>query len=340
MTSHSFNSPSLRIRSAMYGRPSGNAPVFSIVLPTYNRPELLRRAISSVCRQTFRDFELIVVDDGSTMSCRSAIPDPRDARIQLIRNPSNIGVAGTRNVGIEAARGTYISFIDDDDEYRSSFLSSTYACLKNTPASTGLSWCSVEYIRYAKEPTGTQRTEVREFATKYRNRCALFNKFLSIGMGFGVTIKASCLKKVGGFNTELKVGSDTDFFFRILSEGFAPVAVPGVHVVLHDHPMTRLNSPATLPERIRACERFLRQYSEFMDKYPPIRTGLLDYLASLKTRAQSSGMANEVLPVGAARYSSERLRFLGTGGWLAAIVKRWKRNTMREEKRPSARTLH
>ena len=76
VTSHRFKSPSRRIRAAMYGRPSRSAPVFSIVLPTYNRPEMLRRAISSVCRQTFRDFELIVVDDGSTTSCLSAFRIP------------------------------------------------------------------------------------------------------------------------------------------------------------------------------------------------------------------------------------------------------------------------
>jgi glycosyltransferase involved in cell wall biosynthesis len=227
----------------MCDRPSGNDPVFSIVLPTYNRPELLRRAISSVCRQTFQDFELIVVDDGSTVPCCSGLAEPVDPRIRLIRNPSNIGVAGARNVAIAAARGTYISFLDDDDEYRSSFLSSSYACLKDTPASTGLSWCSVEYIRYAQEPVGTQRTEVREFATQYENECALFRQFLSIGIGFGVTVKASCLKKVGSFNTKLRVSEDTDFFFRLLSAGFVPVVVPGVHVVLHDHLMARLKAP-------------------------------------------------------------------------------------------------
>jgi glycosyltransferase involved in cell wall biosynthesis len=250
---------------------------------------MLRRAISSVCRQTFRDFELIVVDDGSTTSCLSALPDPRDARIRLVRSPSNIGVAGARNVGIEAARGRYISFLDDDDELRSTFLSSTYACLEKTPASIGLSWCSVEYIRYAREPTGTRPTEVREFATEYANSCTLFRQFLSIGMGFGVTIKATCLSEVGGFNTALKVEEDTDLFYRVLSHGFAPVAVPGVHVLIHDHLMARLTGSAMLTEKIRACKGFFRQYSELMDKYPLLRTDLLLYLASLKTRLQSHG---------------------------------------------------
>jgi glycosyltransferase involved in cell wall biosynthesis len=281
---------------------SGRAPVFSIVLPTYNRPELLRRAVSSVCRQTFRDFELIVVDDGSTVPCCSTLPDLRDARIRLIRNPSNMGAAGARNVGIRSARGRYISFIDDDDEYRSTFLSSTYARLKSTRSRIGLSWCSVEYIRYAHDPTGKQRTQIREFAMEYESKSILFEEFLSIGIGFGVTLKASCLKKVGGFNAELKVESDTDFFFRVLSQGFVPVVVPGIHVVLHDHLLTRLSSPAMRTERIRAQERFLRQYSKFMDKYPSIKTGFLRYLASLQSeRSPMNAQFSEVFHASAAR---------------------------------------
>jgi len=67
------------------------------------------------------------------------------------------------------------------------------------------------------------------------------------------------VKRVGSFNTKLRVSEDTDFFFRILSDGFVPVVVSGVHVVLHDHLMARLQSPAMLMERIRACEGFLTQ---------------------------------------------------------------------------------
>lgn len=293
MTSRSSDLPSVRTRSAGNGRRSGNPPVFSIVLPTYNRPELLRRAIASVCRQTFGDFELIIVDDGSTKSCTSALPDPGDPRIQLIRYPANIGAAGARNVGVEAARGTYISFLDDDDEYRSSFLSSTYARLKETPDRFGLSWCSIEYIRHAQDPDERPRRVAKKFATKYKNRMLLFQKFLSIGMGYGVTLKASCLKKVGRFNEDLNVGSDTDFFFRVLSHGFVPVVVPGVQIKRHDHFMARLTSPATLTERIRACEGFLLQHSQFMDKYPKIMRGFLRYLDSLKTkRAQINSREN------------------------------------------------
>lgn len=273
----------------MLDRLSHCAPVFSIVLPTYNRPEMLRRAISSVCRQTFEDFELIVIDDGSSTSCVSALPNPRDARIRFITNPCRLGVAGARNVGIEAAVGRYVSFLDDDDEYRSSFLSSTYACLENTPAGIGLSWCGVEYIRYDKEPAGTEHIEVREFETEHADRRTLFRHFLSIGMGFGVTIKASCLADVGGFNPGLKVEEDTDLFYRVLSRGFAPAAVPGVHVRIHDHHSARLTGAAMLMESIRACKGFFRQYSELLDKYPLLKTDLILYLASQKTRLQSIG---------------------------------------------------
>jgi len=131
---------------------------------------------------------------------------------------------------------------------------------------------------------------LREFATKYENRCALFQRFPSVGMSYGVTFKASCLKKVGRFNTELRVEEDTDFFFRVLSQGFVPVVVPGIQVVRRDHLMARLSSPAWLTESIRACEEFLHQYSDFMDKYPPLRTDLLNYLTHVrKTGKPSAG---------------------------------------------------
>jgi hypothetical protein len=155
----------------------------------------------------------------------------------------------------------------------------------------------------------------------------VFRKFLSIGTGFGVTVKASCLRKVGSFDTELEVDSDTDFLFRFLTCGFVPVVVPGLQVVLHDHFMPRLQGPATVVEKIRACEGFLRQYSDFMDEYPLVRTDFLHYIASLKQQSAKNGGTKEAVPVRAVRESLDRLRLLRIR--LATITRRWKRRTFR-----------
>jgi len=242
---------------------------------------MLQRAVSSVCRQSLRDFELIVVDDGSTEPCGDL---PRDPRIRIIRNCSSLGVAQARNLGIEAARGKYISFLDDDDEFLSSFLSSTYTSLKNTPEEIGVSWCGVKFIDYSRDADGVPNVRIRKFAA-HKNRQTLVQDFLSIGTGYGVTIKADCLRKVGPFNSALKVASDTDMFFRILVQGFSPLAVPGVHVVRHNHHGPRLTDVALYQERIWTWEQWLlRQYSGFLDEHPALKDILLVYVDSLKKK--------------------------------------------------------
>ena len=86
-------------------------PLFSIVIPTYRRPEFLVEAVTSVTDQTLSDLECIVVDDAS------GIPTPvfEDPRVRVLHHDVNLGLSGARNTGIEAARGRYVTFLDDDD---------------------------------------------------------------------------------------------------------------------------------------------------------------------------------------------------------------------------------
>lgn len=267
---------------------SREEPVFSVILPTHDRPEMVRRAIESVLRQDFGSFELIVVDDGSTQSYASVFAELKNERIKVIRNTVNRGVAEARNIGVEAARGTYVAFIDDDDEYLSSFLGSTYKRLKGTPDCVGLSWCSVKHIDYPPETGGEPLVGVRTFATRYSRRQTLFEELLSIGTGFGVTIKRECLKKIGSFNVALKTVEDADLFFRFLTSGYVPVVVPGVQVVLHNHRQKRLTGLVMHAVRIAECEWLLREHAEFLRSYPTLREQLLWQINHLKQVLQAA----------------------------------------------------
>jgi glycosyltransferase involved in cell wall biosynthesis len=93
------------------------APPVSVVIPVYNRAATIAAAIESVLRQTWRDFELIVVDDGSTDGTLAAAAEVRDPRVRLVANPRNLGAAAARNAGVAEARGTWIAFQDSDDEW-------------------------------------------------------------------------------------------------------------------------------------------------------------------------------------------------------------------------------
>lgn len=92
-------------------------PLISVVLPTYNRVDLLPRAIESILNQTHTDFELIIVDDASTDKTPDLLKKykKRDSRIKILRNKKNCGIACSRNRGMNAARGKYIAPMDSDD---------------------------------------------------------------------------------------------------------------------------------------------------------------------------------------------------------------------------------
>lgn len=92
-------------------------PAFSVIMPCYNRPSELRWAIRSVLDQTLANFELIVVDDDSANDVEQVIRSFTDPRLHHIRNSVRLGAAGSRNRGIAAATGEYISFLDADDMY-------------------------------------------------------------------------------------------------------------------------------------------------------------------------------------------------------------------------------
>src|SRR5690348_13147078 len=92
------------------------APV-SVIIPTHNRSDFLRNAITSVLNQTYQDFEIIVVDDGSTDNTSEVVANFSDERITFIRHDTNKGGSAARNTGILASKCDYIAFLDDDDEW-------------------------------------------------------------------------------------------------------------------------------------------------------------------------------------------------------------------------------
>jgi len=92
-----------------------NLPLVSVIVTTYNRADLLCETIDSILYQTYKNFELIVVDDGSTDNTEEAVKMYSDSRLQYIKTDNWGGPARPRNIGINASKGKYISFCDDDD---------------------------------------------------------------------------------------------------------------------------------------------------------------------------------------------------------------------------------
>jgi glycosyltransferase involved in cell wall biosynthesis len=107
-------------------------PKFSVVVPTYNRGVILQKTIDSVLGQTFQNFELIIVDDGSTDNTKELVVGIDDARIRYIYQP-NGGGSKARNSGIDAAIGKYIAFLDSDDLFLPRHFENALPVLKSGP---------------------------------------------------------------------------------------------------------------------------------------------------------------------------------------------------------------
>ncbi len=111
-------------------------PFFSVVIPVYNRADMLGAAIGSVLAQTEQDFEIIVVDDGSTDNPASVARSYRDPRIWIIRQP-NRGGSAARNTGIDHARGQFVAFLDSDDSFLPHHLEAMRVLLEDTEDMVG-----------------------------------------------------------------------------------------------------------------------------------------------------------------------------------------------------------
>lgn len=109
-------------------------PLVTVVMPVYNAGRYLRQAVLSIVGQTFGDWELLIIDDASTDGAVEGIADIADTRIRVVRNPKNLGLAATLNVGIDLVRGEYFARMDQDDISYPARLARQVEMLERNPA--------------------------------------------------------------------------------------------------------------------------------------------------------------------------------------------------------------
>lgn len=185
-------------------------PRISVVIPTYNRQELLIEAIGSVLAQTYQDFEIIVVDDGSTDNTEEKI-QPYLSRVRYIKQ-RNQGVAAARNAGIRHAKGEYLCFLDSDDIWLPEKLSTQIAFADKHPQ-YGLIATEIQGIDDSKKKVGTNK------AAKYTIRNGnvaddlLFGNWIQTST---VMVPSRCLEAVGCFDEDVgQFGEDWLMWMRI-----------------------------------------------------------------------------------------------------------------------------
>ena len=197
-----------------------NTPLISVILPTFNRAGLLPRSISSVLAQTFTDWELIVIDDGSTDNTAEVVAAWRkkSTQIRSVRQ-ANQGVGAARNRGVAEARGAYIACLDSDDEYRPTHLETRLALLRRH---------DLDLIQGGVRVDGTQ------WVVDFFNPTKLIriSECVIGGTLFG---KRTVFIELGGF-CDLNYGEDLDLWERAQKEFKAETFREPATYILHETP--------------------------------------------------------------------------------------------------------
>jgi glycosyltransferase involved in cell wall biosynthesis len=237
------------------------APRISVILPTYNRAHMLARAIDSVLRQAWQDFELLVIDDGSTdetpQLMQSRYGD--DRRIRYLRRPVNGGPAAARNTGLEVARGALIAFQDSDDEWLHERLSALLAPFDADDANRlALASCAMVRLTPGRPPYCFPPREILRHGDDVKratrlNQVAFTQTWLA---------RRECLLAAGSFDESLWIWEDWDLLLRI-SERWQIRYVPTPGVVSHATPDS---VSSDLERRVQALRILVAKYGGHPDR--------------------------------------------------------------------------
>ncbi len=179
----------------------------SVIVPTFNRREMVREAVASVLAQTVADFELIVVDDGSEDGTAECLEREFGGRLRLIRTP-NRGVAAARNTGAGAARGEHLAFLDSDDLWQPRKLEAQLAHFARYPESEA---CQTEEIWIRNgvrvHPRRRHRKPDGDIFWRSLERCVVSPS--------AVMLRRDLFERLGGFDETLPACEDYDLWLRL-----------------------------------------------------------------------------------------------------------------------------
>jgi glycosyltransferase involved in cell wall biosynthesis len=188
-----------------------SSPVISVIIPAYNAGRFIADTLDSVIRQTFKDFEVVIVDDGSTDNTVELVKSwmEKDPRIRLIQQ-KNTGGPAARNTAIANARGKFIAPLDADDLWFPRKLEKQLAVLSAAPPEVGLVYAWTLYLDEQAKPTGGYADHLEEGDMFLKMIC-----FNYVANGSTPLFRRECIEKCGLYRNEFPGIEDQDLFIRI-----------------------------------------------------------------------------------------------------------------------------
>ena len=195
-------------------REGAYSSLVSVIMPTFNRPTMLKKAVQSVLAQSYQHFELIVVNDAGT-DVADVIKAFHDERIVYISLQENQGLPAARNTGLKAAKGEYIAYLDDDDVYYSSHLETLVGYLKNGPCKVAYSdsYHVNQTLINGKYATIGKRVK---FSRDYDKNQLLIANYIPV---INIMHKKDLIETAGFFDEDLDAHEDWDMWIRLSQLG-------------------------------------------------------------------------------------------------------------------------
>lgn len=182
--------------------------MISVVIPLYNKEQSITSTLQTVLKQTYQDFEIVIVNDGSTDYSVEEVAKVTDPRIRLIHQ-RNAGVSAARNRGIEEAKGEYIAFLDADDEWKPDYLKTQYELTQKYPE------CSIFACNYEFKDTQGKVTPTIIRKLTFKGEDGILSNYFEVAScshpplwTSAVMIKKNAIQSIGGFPVGIKSGED------------------------------------------------------------------------------------------------------------------------------------
>lgn len=244
-------------------------PLVSIIIPTYKRPLYLGRAIDSVLAQTYTSWELIIIDDNHEDSDDRRETEAfmaryaEDSRVRYLKHANNQGGSAARNTGVKEAKGEFIAFLDDDDEWLPEKLEHQMALFEQGDADLGLVYSARMKVDDAGETVELEIPSKRGFIFPD----ILIRNF--IGTTSTVLCRRLALQEVGLFDASLPAAQDFDLYIR-LAQRYSVDFVEEPLVKRHVHDGERITSNPV--RKVKAYEAIHQKYAPLYAKYPKQRS--------------------------------------------------------------------
>jgi len=224
-------------------------PFASVIIPTYNRAQLVGRAIRSVLNQTHQDFELIVIDDASTDITKDVIKGFKDSRIRYIRLKSNRGAYAARNIGLRVAKGEFVAFLDDDDEWLAEKLETQLRLFRSNPRVKLVHVSALDIF-----PNGEMLPRISVFKGHCYEKLLVQDDIITSS----VIVYKECFDKVGYFEEELRLYGDWDMWIRLSKHyNFGLIKRPLVRTMIHQGSLQRSGVARDMRYREMVIKRHL-----------------------------------------------------------------------------------